>query len=74
MENQHELIKGYRDLTEAEIKLMNDVKAIAEAVGNLVEGISSQDNTDKRWVSIARSQLQLGFMALTRSVAQPTSF
>lgn len=29
---------------------------------------------DKRWGAIARTELQQGFMALTRAVAQPTNF
>ena len=37
MDNQHKLIAGYRDLTEDEIALMNEVKAKAEEVGQLVE-------------------------------------
>lgn len=37
MDNQHQHIKGYRDLTAEEIALMNEVKAKAEKVGQLVE-------------------------------------
>ncbi len=37
MDNQHKLIAGYRDLTEDEIALMNEVKAKAAEVGMLVE-------------------------------------
>ncbi len=37
MDNQHKLIAGYRDLTEDEIALMNEVKAKAAEVGVLVE-------------------------------------
>jgi len=37
MGNQHQHIKGYRDLTAEEIALMNEVKAKAEEVGQLVE-------------------------------------
>lgn len=29
---------------------------------------------DMRWVSIAKTDLQRGFMALVRSIAQPTTF
>ena len=29
---------------------------------------------DQRWVAIAQTQLQQGFMALTRSIAKPESF
>ncbi|MGE1004209.1 DUF7681 family protein [Ralstonia pseudosolanacearum] len=37
MDNQHKLITGYRDLTEDEVALMNEVKAKASEVGTLVE-------------------------------------
>ena len=37
MDNQHKLIAGYRDLTEDEIALMNEVKVKAAEVGTLVE-------------------------------------
>ena len=37
MDNQHQHIKGYRDLTAEEIALMNEVKAKAAEVGTLVE-------------------------------------
>ncbi|QWF64298.1 hypothetical protein KM864_21945 (plasmid) [Ralstonia solanacearum] len=37
MDNQHKLITGYRDLTEDEVALMNEVKAKAYEVGTLVE-------------------------------------
>ncbi|MHA6913002.1 DUF7681 family protein [Ralstonia pseudosolanacearum] len=37
MDNQHKLITGYRDLTEDEVALMNEVKAKAAEVGTLVE-------------------------------------
>ena len=37
MDNQHKHITGYRDLSPEEIALMNEVKAKAEEVGQLVE-------------------------------------
>lgn len=39
MDNQHKQIKGYRDLSQEEINLMNEIKALAEEVGVLVDGI-----------------------------------
>lgn len=39
MDNQHKLIKGCRDLSQAEIDLMNEVKAKASEVGELIERI-----------------------------------
>ncbi len=74
MDNQHKLIKGYRDLTEAEIALMNDVKSLAATVGEMIDRMRLTMGVDQRWVSIAQTDLQKGFMAAVRAVAQPTSF
>jgi len=74
MDNQHTLIKGYRDLNEQEIALMNQIKTKAEEVRVLTEKIGNTDGTDKRWLAIGITDLQKGFMAITRSVAKPTSF
>jgi hypothetical protein len=40
MDNQHKKIKGYRDLSQAEVDLMNEIKEKAEDVGLLVERVS----------------------------------
>lgn len=36
MDNQHKQIKGYRDLSQEEIDLMNKIKALAEEVSKLI--------------------------------------
>lgn len=74
MDNQHKLIKGYRDLSQVEIDLMNDIKSMAEQVGILADRVKNTDDTDKRWASIAITDLQTGFMALVRAVARPETF
>ena len=74
MENQHRQIKGYRDLSQAEIDLMNEIKAKGAELGDLVQKLYDHEGIDQRWVAIGKTALQQGFMALTRSVAQPTSF
>lgn len=75
MENQHRQIKGYRELNEAEIALMNEIKTKGAELGDLVQKLSAPDaGTDARWVKIGATHLQQGLMALTRSVAQPTFF
>lgn len=74
LENQHKHIKGYRDLTADEIALMNEVKAVAEQVGDLVEKIANGTGADMRWVAIGKTDLQTGFMSLVRGIAQPTTF
>ena len=86
MENQHRQIKGYRELSQAEIDLMNEIKAKGAELGDLVARLRAypsepsqtivpgQSSLDQRWVSIGATHLQQGLMALTRSVAQPTFF
>lgn len=74
LDNQHKKIKGYRDLSQAEIDLMNEIKAKGVELGELVAKLRATDGLDQRWVSIGTTDLQTGLMALTRGVAQPTSF
>lgn len=74
MDNQHKKITGYRDLSQAEIDAMNEIKALGNEIGELVKKLRSQDGLDQRWVSIGSTHMQEGLMALTRGVAQPTSF
>ena len=74
MENQHREIKGYRELDEQEIALMNEVKAKGAELGELVEKLRGMASLDQRWVSIGATDFQTGLMALTRSIAKPTFF
>lgn len=74
MDNQHKKIKGYRDLSQAEIDLMNEIKAQGVELGELVAKLRATEGLDQRWVSIGATDLQTGLMALTRGVDQPTSF
>lgn len=75
MENQHRKITGYRDLSQQEIDLMNKIKnEIGSRLEELVEELMQHPDTDKRWVSIGKTDLQTGLMALVRSIAKPSSF
>lgn len=81
MDNQHQKIKGYRDLTQEEIDLMNEGKALAEQVGAFIDKLKFKPNSteirtdlDQRWVSEAKTDLQKGFMSAIRAIAQPTTF
>lgn len=89
MENQHRKIAGYRELSQAEIDLMNEIKVHGVMLGELLDKCRAVDvaegkNGDRehderldeasRWRALAKTQLQQGLMALTRSVAKPTFF
>ena len=74
MDNQHRKIKGYRELSQVEIDLMNEIKQQGVALGELVAKLRATEGLDQRWLSIGATDLQTGLMALTRAVAQPTFF
>lgn len=75
MENQHRQIKGYRELNQVEIDMMNTIKEAGQMIGNLVDFMdSTPDHFDMRWVAIGKTHLQQGLMALTRAVAKPDFF
>ena len=75
MENQHRKIEGYRELDQTEIEIMNQIKNTAKLVGGLIEDIERESILpDERWLAIGKTDLQKGFMALTRAVAKPEFF
>ena len=67
-------ITGYRQLTEEEVALMNEGKALAEACGEYIAKLRDNPSLDQRWVSIGMTDLQRGFMCAIRGIAQPTTF
>lgn len=74
MENQHRKIVGYRELSQEEINLMNEIKEKGKELGQLVKKLKSNEELDQRWISIGATDLQTGLMALTRSIAKPEFF
>lgn len=74
MENQHQKITGYRDLSQEEIDLMNTGKALAEQCGAYIDKLMALDETDKRCVALGKTNLQQGFMWAIRGIAKPDSF
>jgi hypothetical protein len=77
-------IIGYRDLSQGEGELINTIKEQAELTRALVERVRevaratdqelAAETEPLRWLNIARTHLQQGYMALTRAVAKPTTF
>lgn len=89
MENQHRKIKGYRELSQDEIDLMNEIKAKGQELQELIYKCRGVDvavgktgdrehdevlDEASRWRAIAKTDFQTGLMALTRSVAKPSFF
>lgn len=76
MKDQHKLIDGYRELTIEEIDYLNVVKSKEKDILELIWLLETVDpeypaQPDRRWLAIAKTDLQKGFMALCRSIAKP---
>ena len=81
-----EPIKGYRNLDPMDVALINKVKDHAAATEALWEEVrrtvtrskhipgTIPDTEPARWCAIARTELQQGYMALVRAIAQPSGF
>ena len=88
MHNQHLMISGYRDLTQAEVNLINEIKVMANMTSDLINKMEKMNQPrgidamldlppprpSERWMAIAKTDLQKGHMALVRSVAKPEGF
>ena len=90
MDNQHKKIKGYRDLSQSEIDLMNKIKAHAEVTQSLLIEVKNlrnemqsemappidadQFSESMRCLALAKTNLQTGQMWFVRAVALPESF
>jgi len=66
-------VKGYRDLTRAEVDLINEVKTAEAALGELWRKVVATDDNDRRWSAVARTHFEEGCSALVRSIARPES-
>lgn len=71
MENQHRLVKGYRDLSQREIDAMNSIKLAEQDIGQLFQQVRKLDGVDQRIMAITKTKLQEAFSWFVRAVAQP---
>ncbi len=88
MDNQHRIIKGYRELNADEIALMNEIKAKGEELRALVAkvaavlkdvpeppvGIEHEADSPRYWLRYAEGSFRTGVMYAVRAVAQPTTY
>lgn len=89
MKDQHTKIKGYRDLSQSEIDLMNEIKEHGEVTNDLLTKLNKfreesqselcplsgeQYLESLRCLRLAQESLQTGQMWFVRAVALPESF
>ena len=88
MDNQHKKIKGYRDLSQEEIDLMNEIKQKGEELRALVKKIeavikdvpatdgstATEADHPMYWLRYAEGSYRTATMYAVRAIAQPTSY
>ncbi len=72
MSNLTQPIAGYRPLQERTAALVNANKNTEERLLRTIDELSQDPEVDKRWLALARTQIEQGFMALNRSIFKPT--
>ena len=60
MENQHKLIKGYRDLSQSEIDLMNEFKSAGVLLQSIIDKVQKHivNQTDKFYSEYNEAEIE----------------
>lgn len=64
-------VAGYKPQTAEAVALVNGNKRIEEEILRLMDAMQGTPEFDQRWLAIARTQIEQGFMALNRAVFRP---
>lgn len=64
-------VSGYKPQSDANVKLVNCNKQIEEVIIRIMDMMKTKTTIDQRWLAIARTQIEQGFMAMNRAVFQP---
>lgn len=64
-------VAGYQPQTAGRIVIVNAFKAIEEDLLRILDSMQGDGEFDQRWLAMARSSFEVGFMQLNRSVFRP---
>ena len=64
-------VKGYTDQNADKVRLVNVNKDVEERLLRIIDDMYDKGDADLRWLSVARTHFEEGFMALNRAVFQP---
>lgn len=67
-------IAGYRQLNEVQIETINQLKMKEKEILNLIDEIRADSflSPGERWLALAKTHIEIGFMAAVKSIANPT--
>ena len=71
MDNHGLPVKGYKPQSNAAVGLVNTNKVNEEKLLLLMDELKGKDEIDQRWLAIARTNIEQGFMALNRAIFRP---
>jgi hypothetical protein len=64
-------VKGYSHQSQEAIELVNGNKEAEEALLRALDVLPEEFDVDLRWLSVARTHFEQGFMALNRAIFKP---
>jgi hypothetical protein len=64
-------VVGYKPQSQETIDRVNDNKRVEEALLQTMDEMQGDANYDQRWLAIARTDIEKGFMALNRAIFKP---
>lgn len=65
-------VSGYRPQSADKVNYVNLNKEFEEFLLRRMETLGAEGITDPRWVAIAKTHFEQGFMALNRAIFQPS--
>lgn len=64
-------VAGYQPQSASAVDAVNINKQLEEYILRRIDQLLACDGNDRRWLSIARTHIEEGFMAMNRSIFQP---
>lgn len=64
-------VSGYRDQSANSVEAVNANKETEERLLQVMDILADNPEVDKRWLSIGRTHIEQGFMAINRSIFRP---
>ena len=64
-------VSGYRPQSTESVDAVNMNKELEERVLRRLDFLKHHEKVDQRWLAIARTQIEQGFMAFNRAIFQP---
>ena len=65
-------VAGYQPQTTTAVDLVNENKIAEEKILRVIDRLSKGGLGDPRFLAIARTQIEMAFMALNRAIFQPS--